>query len=614
MWYSNWREIVWSRLSGPWDILVIGGGITGAGIFREAVRLGLRVLLVEQRDFAWGTSSRSSKMVHGGLRYLKDGHVRLTWASVRERQRLLAEGAGLIEPMGFLIATYQGDRPGRWAYRAGLSIYDLLALQWSHRYYSAEDFQLLAPHLSIEGLQGGYRYGDAQTDDARLVLRVLREAASAGGTALNYARAESLLLGEEGTPSAGQVVGVRLRDTLSGRTAEVRARAVINATGAWADRLRAELGRPVRIRPLRGSHLIFPGWRLPVAQALTFLHPLDGRPVFIFPWEGIALVGTTDLDHDRPLDEEPAIGSEEVAYLMAGVDAQCPRLNLSLEDILSTFSGVRPVIGTWRSESSREPRDHVVWEENGLLTVTGGKLTTFRLIARDALRAIRSRFPALPPFDELSPVLDPVDETLEVPGLDARTRRRLLGRYGAEAPALLAAAGEGELETIPGTDFLWAEVRWAARAEGVVHLDDLLLRRVRVGLLLPRGGEALLPRVRAICQEELGWSDAHWEEEETAYRALWQTCYSLPERSAIPDWRDRAFRIAWEKPRPSPSQPPLPRRPSFRTWAARIRSPFRSGLSQALKRLNRRTMARLWERFRQGSRGAGQRGGKERFP
>ncbi len=614
MWHSNWREIVWSRLSGPWDVLVIGGGITGAGIFREAVRLGLRALLVEQRDFAWGTSSRSSKMVHGGFRYLKDGHVRLTWASVRERQRLLAEGAGLIEPMGFLIATYRGDRPGRWAYRAGLSIYDLLALQWSHRYYSAEDFQFLAPHLSIEGLQGGYRYGDAQTDDARLVLRVLREAASAGGMALNYARAESLLLGEEGTPSSGQVVGVRLRDTLSGRTAEVRARAVINATGAWADRLRAELGRPPRIRPLRGSHLIFPGWRLPAAQALTFLHPLDRRPVFIFPWEGIALVGTTDLDHDRPLDEEPAISPEEVAYLMAGVEAQCPRLNLSLEDVLSTFSGVRPVIGTGRSDPSREPRDHVVWEENGLLTVTGGKLTTFRLIARDALRAIRSRFPALPPFDEPSPVLDPVDETLEGSGLDARTCRRLLGRYGAEAPALLAAAGDGELETIPGTDFLWAEIRWAARAEGVVHLDDLLLRRVRVGLLLPRGGEALLPRVRAICQEELGWSDARWEEEEAAYRALWQACYSLPERSAIPDWRDRAFRMVWEKPRPSPPQPPLPRRPSLRAWTARIRSPFRSGLSRALKRLNRRTMARLWERFRRGSQGAGQPGGKERSP
>ncbi len=596
MGHPNDRPAIWAQIAGPWDILVIGGGITGAGIFRESVRLGLRTLLVEQRDFAWGTSSRSSKMVHGGLRYLKDGHFRLTWASVRERQRLLAEGAGLIEPMGFLIATYQGDHPSRWAYRAGLSIYDLLALQWSHRYYSAEDFQLLAPHLSAKGLQGGYRYGDARTDDARLVLRVLREAVATGGVALNYAQAESLLFGEEGTPFAGQVVGVRLRDVLSGRVSEVRARVVVNATGAWADRLRAELGRPARIRPLRGSHLIFPGWRLPTTQALTFLHPLDGRPVFIFPWEGVALVGTTDLDHDRPLDEEPAISPEEVAYLMAGVEAQCPRLNLSLEDVLSTFSGVRPVIGTWRSKPSRESRDHVVWEENGLLTVTGGKLTTFRLIARDALRAVRSRFPTIPPFDEQAPVLNPVDEPLEVPGLDAQACRRLLGRYGAEAPALLEAAGEGERETIPGTSFLWAEVRWAARAEGVVHLDDLLLRRVRVGLLLPQGGAALLPRIRAICQEELGWSDARWEEEETAYRALWKNCYSLPERSAIPDWRSRTFQIGGEMPRPSPPMPLLPRRPFLRTWAPRFRSPFRSGF--ALKRLNRRMVARLWERFR----------------
>lgn len=532
MWTQNWRSRVWPRLSDPWDILIIGGGITGAGILREAVRLGLRALLVEQCDFAWGTSSRSSKLVHGGLRYLAQGKLRLTRASVRERKRLLAEAPGLIDPLGFLLATYRGDRPGRWTYKAGLSIYDLLALQWSHRYYSPQDFEMLAPHVERRGLKGGFRYGDAQTDDARLVLRVIREAVAAGGVALNYAAAEELV--REG----GRVVGARIVDRLEGRSAVVRARVVINATGAWADRLRAQVGAPPRIRPLRGSHLIFPTWRLPVAQALSFLHPQDRRPVFIFPWEGIALVGTTDLDHEQPLDDEPAIAPAEVSYLMAAVESQFPALDLGLDDIVATFAGVRPVIGSGRVDPSRESRDHVVWEEEGLLTVTGGKLTTFRLIALDALRAARRRLPGMPRPDRRLPVLDRVD--VELPAarpLDEAQRRRLLGRYGAEAPALVGAAGPGELEPIPGTQTLWAELRWAARAEGVGHLDDLLLRRVRLGLLLEEGGRAILPRVRAIVQPELGWSDARWEAEEAAYLGLWRRAYFLPPRESIPAWR-----------------------------------------------------------------------------
>lgn len=528
---QSWRDQIWTTLDQEWDVIVIGGGITGAGILREATRLGLKTLLVEQKDFAWGTSSRSSKMVHGGLRYLKDGNVLLTLASVQERERLLEEGPGLIDPLGFLLATYKGDNPGRLTYGAGLSIYDLLALQWSHEYYSAQDFQLLAPHIAQDGLEGGFRYGDAQTDDARLVLRVIQEAVAEGGVALNYARAETLLRDAE-----GHVKGIRLHDLAQERTAELHARVVINATGAWADRLRGEVGAPPRIRPLRGSHLIFPAWRFPVAQAISFLHPVDRRPVFIFPWEGITLVGTTDLDHDQPLDAEPAITPDEVAYLLAAVNAQFPSLALTLDDVIATFAGVRPVIGTGKADPSKESRDHVVWKESGLLTVTGGKLTTFRLIALDALKAVHHRLPETPEPSSDLPVLNPVNVAL--PGaeeLDEATVRRLLGRYGAAAPALVTAAQPGELELIPGTLNLWAELRWAARSEQVVHLDDLLLRRVRLGLLLPAGGAAYLPRVRALCQAELGWDDARWEQEEAAYRALWRAAYSLPEPAAIPD-------------------------------------------------------------------------------
>lgn len=551
MWARGWRAEAWSKLDQSWDVIVVGGGITGAGILREATRLGLRALLVEKRDWGWGTSSRSSKLVHGGLRYLKEGRLRLTRASVQERERLLEEGPGLIDPLGFLLATYKGDRPGRWTYGAGLSVYDLLALQWTHRHYTARDFQMLAPHISREGLEGGFRYGDAQTDDARLVLRVIREAVGDGGTALNYVAAEELL--RAGGQHTAPVAGVRLHDETNGRRADVYGRVVINATGAWADRLRKQAGAPPRMRPLRGSHLVFPEWRLPVAQAISFLHPLDRRPVFIFPWEGITLVGTTDVDHDQPLDEEPRIGPQEVAYLMAAVESQFPSLGITLDDVMSTFAGLRPVIGSGEADPSKESRDHVVWLENGLLTVTGGKLTTFRLIALDALRAARDRLPTLPPLEDQVPVLDPVNVQLPAEGpLDETARRRLLGRHGADAPTLVAAAQQGELEAIPGTQTLWAELRWAARQEGVVRLDDLLLRRVRLGHLLAEGGRAQLPRIRAICQPELGWDDAEWDAAQAAYLALWHRAYDLPERRSIPDWRAT---LAGARSQPAAAQP-----------------------------------------------------------
>ncbi len=452
------REISQGLANENWDVVIIGGGITGAGLLREATRLNLRAVLVEQRDFAWGTSSRSSKLVHGGLRYLKTGQVAMTRASVQGREQLLAEGPGLVDPLGFLLAQYENDgaAAGRLVYGAGLTVYDLMALQWSHRYYSPQDFQMMAPYIAPTGLRGGFQYHDAQTDDARLVLRVLREATAAGGFAFNYVRAEKIVLGE-----SGEATGVRLRDVLSGSTIEVSARAIINATGAWADTLRVQVGAEARIRPLRGSHLIFPAWRLPLAQAVSFMHPLDARPVFAFPWEGATLVGTTDVDCPPPMDTDPSITGEEVAYLMAALTTYFPALELGLDDVMATFAGIRPVIGSGKLDPSDESRDHVVWEENGLLTVTGGKLTTFRQVARQALEAVCSRIDEadtakgksrLDRLHEDVPVLDPVEETSpELDALPEDIRRRLLGRYGSDAAALMAAAATDELEAIPGT-------------------------------------------------------------------------------------------------------------------------------------------------------------------
>ncbi|MBN2147599.1 MAG: glycerol-3-phosphate dehydrogenase/oxidase [Anaerolineales bacterium] len=530
--HTNWREKVWTKIHQPWDILIIGGGITGAGILREATRIGLRALLVEQNDFSSGTSSRSSKLVHGGLRYLKEGKLTLTQASVHEREQLLHEGPGLIDPLGFLLTIYKGDFPGRWTFEVGLTVYDLLALRWDHRHYSPQDFRMLAPHIAQHNLEGGFRYGDAQTDDARLVYRIIREAILDGGSALNYAKATELIFEDS------KVVGARIRDQVGLRQADVTARVVINATGAWADQLRTQVGALPRIRPLRGSHLIFPAWRLPVAQAISFLHPLDRRPVFIFPWEGITLVGTTDLDHHDPLEEEPSISPHEVSYLMAAVEAQFPSLSITLEDVISTFSGVRPVIGSGKDDPSKESRDHIVWNEDGLLTVTGGKLTTFRLIALDVLKAARSRLPDLPEIDQNLSVLNQVNIDLSnIPELEDQQRRRILGRHAADTLAFLQSAQAGELQPIQDTPTLWAELRWACRMEYVVHLDDLLLRRTRLGLQLPQGGQALFPVLKSICQAELRWTDQHWDNEANRYRTLWEQHYQLPQRNAIPEWK-----------------------------------------------------------------------------
>jgi len=534
MWPNNWRERLPTTLGEDWDIVIIGGGITGAGILLEAARQGLRALLVEQRDFAWGTSSRSSKLVHGGLRYLKEGKLRLTRASVRERQNLLHEAPGLVEPQSFAFADYRGRKPGRWLFSIGLALYDWMAGQRSRRYYPEEEFLLLAPHIARAGLNGGMCYGDAKTDDARLVLRVLQEALAAGGVAVNYLAATRVLR------TGGEVDGVELLDPLSGAAYTTKAKVVVNATGAWADSLRQDAAAGPRLRPLRGSHLLLPAWRLPVAQAVSLMHPRDGRPVFAFPWEGVTLVGTTDVDHRESMKMEAAITPDEVAYLMQALDFQFPELDLGLDDIIATFAGVRPVIDSGKADPSREARDHAVWLEQGVLTVTGGKLTTFRLIALDALEHCAPLLPGLRRRSSASRTLAQSKPLAASPALTPTQARRLQGRYGMHAADLLAAARCGELDTIAGSQTLWAELRWAARVEAVMHLEDLLLRRTRLGLQLRQGGAELLPRIRTICQAELGWDDQRWLAEEAAYLDLWHRCYSLPPRASIPDWHAAA--------------------------------------------------------------------------
>jgi len=524
MWTEESRARVWAEFDQPWDIIILGGGITGAGVLAEASRRGLRALLLEARDFAYGTSSRSSKLVHGGLRYLRQAQIRLTRASVREREELLRGAEGLVSPLGFYVANYQGDTTSPWMFGLGLAVYDVLARKWAHEKLEVSQMLDRVPALAGGKLVGGYHFSDAQTDDTRLVMRVLLEAARHGGTALNYTRAIKLL-----RDGAGRVLGVVAQDESgTGKTAEIRARAVVNATGVWADELRGTMGKPKRLRAIRGSHLVFPADKLPVPEAISLLHPRDSRAVFLLPWQGVTLVGTTDADHPGDLWQEPFISPSEIDYLLELVRHACPTLKLTADDVLSTWAGVRPVIDTGIADPSKESREHVVWNEDGLLTVTGGKLTTFRMMARQALQALQGALPELRSPADPAPLLEQQARAADwLSSLDGHARQRLLGLYGADAP-MVYHASPVDCVPIEGTPALWSELRWAARAEGVVHLDDLLLRRVRLGMLLPQGGIGHIDRIRAIAQPELRWSDQRWLAEVERYRGIWRHAYGPP--------------------------------------------------------------------------------------
>jgi glycerol-3-phosphate dehydrogenase len=514
-----------------WDVIVIGGGITGAGVLREAVRLGYRTLLVEQRDFSWGTSSRSSKMIHGGLRYLGSGDLKLTRHSLTERERLVDEAPGLVDRTDFYFGLRKGVFPGRWPFSILLWVYDRIAGVKSFGYRNAQQSREVFEGLGGEDLTGACYYTDGITDDSRLVMRVLQESIAAGGSAINYTRVRELLVED------GEVQGVVIEDIESspreGSAITLKAPVVINATGAWADKLRNQVNPEKRVRPLRGSHLVISSQRLPVSDVYSFFHPEDKRSVFVFPWEGATAIGTTDLDHSTDMDVEASITKQEVDYLLQGVNKQFPDKHISRSDVISTWSGVRPVIGSEKSrDPSKERRDHAVWSDKGLITVSGGKLTTFRLIALDALAAASSRLP--------EPVVGTSDQIFQTPAAtpeqltpeDLSWGQRLLGRYGSAAEQLLALASQGDCAQIGDTKFCLAECRWAIQHEAVIHLDDLMLRRTRLGLLLERGGEQLFDQLQLMFSELRGWDAQRWQREVERYRNIWASYYSLP--AAVP--------------------------------------------------------------------------------
>lgn len=519
------REQVWESIQHPWDLIVVGGGITGAGVFRYAAATGLQVLLLEADDFAFGTSSRSSKLVHGGLRYLNQKQFDVTYESVRERQKMLRDVPELVKPLCFLISNYAGGEISTRKYLLGLVLYDLMGCKWDHGRLNRQKLLSLCPQIRSEGLVSGLFYYDAVVDDARLVLRLIEEGKQLGGTALNYARVTGLMRN-----ARQEVCGVVVQQTdgSSQKEIEIPAGVVINATGPWTDTLREMLAREPVIRKQRGSHLIIDRARLPLDRAITFNHPEDHRTMFFIPWLGTTIVGTTDLDHPQEYEErfhEPFIDRQEYDYLMRAVQSVFPAAGVGPADIISTYSGLRPIIRADSSSPSAQSRKHQVFEEDSLLTITGGKLTTFRLMAKAVLERAKPMLPGKGHFHWFRPLFD---REYTQPAQSLPVPRDLTNRYGRPFLDWLGRIEECDYTPFCGTLITPLEIYYTAEHESVVHLDDLLLRRVRLGLVRRDGGADCLPLLKERLQYIMNWSEGDWIREVERYLRIIQESYSIP--------------------------------------------------------------------------------------
>jgi glycerol-3-phosphate dehydrogenase len=478
------------------DLLVIGGGITGAGVALDATLRGLRVALIDKGDFAGGTSSISSKLVHGGLRYLEHGDFRLVYEALHERARLLRNAPHLVRPLRFVLPFYGGDRVPPWKWRLGLTLYDVLAGSGNlsrSRPLSVDRLHREIPGLRTTGLRGGAQYFDAQMDDARLCVEVVRTAALHGATVANYVEAVGFEI------EGGAIREARARDHVGGGELLIRARQVLNATGPWGDAVRKLAGEsagPI-LKPTKGVHLVVPGRGLP--GALLLLHPADGRVFFVIPWMGKTLLGTTDSECDDSPDEL-RVTPEDERYLLDGHNHHfAPALTGA--DVLGRFVGVRPLLAESSAPSARSREFQVTTGPTGLLTVAGGKYTTYRHMAEvitdkvcarlGVRRRCRTRnFPldGTPPepWDPFAAAA--VRRLREAYRLDARAARHLVNRYGRHAEVVAAYAGRDAAlagTVVSGEPDLLAELAYQRDHEMALRPADFLLRRTRLGLFRP---------------------------------------------------------------------------------------------------------------------------------
>jgi glycerol-3-phosphate dehydrogenase len=532
----------------PYDLVVIGGGITGAGIARDAALRGLKVAMFEKGDYGSGTSSKSSKLVHGGLRYLEHGEVALVFESVSERRVQTTVAPHLVRPLPFLIPIFHGVRPGLEIMNLGLWIYDALALFRSPRlhktYRGLRAALALEPKLRTDGLRGILEYYDCATDDARLVLENTLDAVALGAACHSYTEVTGLRRDD-----AGRITGVHVRDRLgAGATRTVACRAVVLAGGAWTDELIARFELPIKrhlLRPTKGVHIVVPRERLPLDRAITLISPVDGRVMFAIPWRERTVLGTTDTDHHGPVDDVCADG-DDVRYLCASGNGYFPGAHLTPDDVIATWAGLRPLIGAGDAEDeSAVSREHEVFSrDDGMVIIAGGKLTTYRRMAREAvdaairllgqlgedqlnLKRASTKHRPLPGAEGLDRAsLEGVAaigrELMERCGLDLDTATHLCGVYGVRARVLGARIaadprlGERLDRELP---YVWAEVEFAARHDLARTVDDVLSRRLPLLLVARDQGLGVVDRVAAVLAEIHGYDAAAVAAMNDAYRA-----------------------------------------------------------------------------------------------
>ncbi|HEV7942565.1 MAG TPA: glycerol-3-phosphate dehydrogenase/oxidase [Solirubrobacteraceae bacterium] len=534
------RSQALSALQGSeFDLVVVGGGVTGAGVALDAAARGFSVALIERADYACGTSSRSSKLVHGGLRYLQSFDLGLVREALLERQLMVALAPHLVRPLPLVVPAFDGARPDRLV-GVGLNLYDVMSVDrdrlrnrrgrrtgsqargsanarsasWSperHRVISGEEVVEMLPALAGRQPSSGYLFYDCQTDDVRLVLTILGEAERFGAVCANRVAAESLL--EEG----GRACGVMARDVESGAQVQVRAASVVNATGVWADELRPqelhdEAELPV-IRPSRGTHITLSSQDLPLVAG-AIVPAGGGRSIFALPWLGRTLIGTTDNDYEGQLRHvRPA--QQDVEYLLSAVN-EFFATELEPSDLTGAFAGVRPLISTGDSRKSVDiSRKAELYEtSSGMLTITGGKLTTWRRMAKMTVdRLVEREARDAPCRTQEIPLGQPiaVEDLRRVPAVPEESYAALASRYGHAAQDVLALAAQQPAlaqPIMPGMPDLLAEAALAATREQARSVGDVLLRRTRLGLLAAKD---LTPeRVRGVAEAmapQLGWDD-----------------------------------------------------------------------------------------------------------
>ena len=513
------------------DLLVIGGGINGAGIARDAAMRGLRTALVEREDFGSGTSSRSSRLVHGGVRYLEHGHLHLVFESSRERRTLMRIAPHLVRPLRFTWPVYRGARVPRWKLLAGLFMYDALAAfrnVANHRALDASEVATFEPLLRRDGLVGGAQYYDAATDDTRLTLVNAMSAEEYGAAVVNHAEAVRFLRDGE------RIVGAAVRADGEDREVEVPAAVIVNAAGPWSDDVRALDERDVRasVRATKGVHVAVSRERLAPRGALTLLSPLDGRVMFVLPSLATTIIGTTDTPTDeRP--EEVRASREDIEYLLATANAFFPSANLRAADVIAAWAGIRPLIASgFRSDPASASREHRIDRSgSGLISVTGGKLTTYRAMAAEVVDAVeralarrhtRGRTARVPlPGGEIGTV----DQALRAAELeigDAVVAKRLVEAYGGrwrEVAALTASEPALARRIVRELPYLLAEVVHGVEREMAMTLADVLVRRLHIAYETPDHGHAAARVVAAVLAGRLGWDGSRARVELARYDA-----------------------------------------------------------------------------------------------